>query len=187
MLSFNFAPFPELITERLLLRKLTLDDAPAVMKQRSNEETMKYINRPLTKTIEDAENWIRLILDTLEKNDGITWAISLKDEPQTLRGSIGFWRIIKENYRAEIGYMLDPALHGKGIMYEAIQPILQYGFNVMHLHSVEGHIDPLNIASGKLMEKAHFVKEAHFKDHCFYNGRFADTAVYSLLAPVKND
>ena len=52
MLSFDFAPFPELITERLLLRKLTLDDAPAVMKLRSNEETMKYINRPLAKTIE---------------------------------------------------------------------------------------------------------------------------------------
>ena len=126
-----------------------------------------------------------MILDALEKNDGITWAICLKEEPQTVIGSIGFWRIIKENYRAEIGYMLDPALHGKGIMYEALKEVLLYGFHVMNLHSVEGHINPMNIASGKLMEKAHFVKEAHFKDYWFYNGHFGDTGIYSLLTTVK--
>ena len=55
MLSPSFTPFPELLSKRLLLRKLILADAPAVQLLRSDEEVMKYINRPLTLTIGDAE------------------------------------------------------------------------------------------------------------------------------------
>jgi ribosomal-protein-alanine N-acetyltransferase len=55
MLSFNFTQFPILQTDRLLLRQMTLSDADRVQQLRSKEEVMQYINRPLTKTIEDAE------------------------------------------------------------------------------------------------------------------------------------
>jgi len=193
MLSLQFTPFPELTTDRLLLRKFSLADAPGVFQLRSNKETMKYINRPLTITMEEAEKWIQLLLDSLHANEGITWAITLKDQPENHIGNIGFWRIEKENYRAEIGYMLEPSLHGKGIMYEAMQEVLKYGFTVMHLHSVEAHLDPENIASAKLVEKAGFIKEGYFKENYFWNGRFSDTAIYSLLTPyleavvVEND
>lgn len=121
MLSFNFTPFPVLRTDKLLLRQMTLADAFGVYELRSNEEIMQYINRLLTKTVEEAENWIRIILEALAKNEGITWCIALKDKPDDHVGSIGLWRIEKENHRAEIGYMLHPALQGKSIMYEAIQ------------------------------------------------------------------
>ena len=185
MLSPNFNPFPDLQTERLLLRQISLSDAPSVQLLRSNEEVMKYINRPLTLTLEEAESWVGIVLDTLAKNEGITWCICLKELPEQHIGSIGLWRIEKENYRAEIGYMLDPMMQGKGIMYEAIEKVVEYGFQVLKLHSIEGQLDPRNIASGSVLKKAGFVQEALFKENYFLRGKFADTAVYSILNPFK--
>jgi len=181
MLEPNFSPFPELTTGRLLLRALTLADAPGIRQLRSNEEVMKYINRPLTLTVEDAENWIRLILTSLANNEGISWCMSLKETPAEPVGTIGLWRIEKEHYRAEIGYMLEPRLHRQGIMYEAIRAVVDYGFREMKLHSIEGRLDARNIASGRVLEKAGFVKEAYFKENYYMGGSFTDTAVYSIL------
>jgi ribosomal-protein-alanine N-acetyltransferase len=186
MLEPNFSPFPELTTARLLLRQLVISDAWAVQPLRSNKEVMKYINRPLTLTVEDAEKWIGIVIDALAKNEGITWCICLKERPLEHIGTIGLWRIEKDNYRAEIGYMLTPSLHGKGIMYEAIKKVVEYGFSNMKLHSIEGRIDPRNIASGNLLQKSGFVKEAHFKEAYYMRGSFVDTAVYSILNPLKD-
>ncbi|WP_165929569.1 GNAT family N-acetyltransferase [Pseudocnuella soli] len=183
MLAPNFSPFPLVKTERLLLRQFTLADAAGVHQLRSDDSVMQFINRPLTQTIGDAEAWIRLILDALQKGDGITWCMCLKDDPATHVGSIGLWRIEKENYRAEIGYMIQPRLQGKGYMYEALQAVVHYGFTEMRLHSVEARIDPGNVASAALLHKSGFVQEAHFKENYYNRGRFADTAVYSKLAP----
>lgn len=186
MLSPIFMPFPQLQTTRLLLRQMSLSDAPRLQQLRSNEEVMRYINRPLTKTLEEAEGWIRIVTEALENNNGITWCICLNDAPSVHMGSIGLWRLEKENYRAEIGYMLEPALQGKGIMYEAIKEVLDYGFKVLKLHSVEAHIDPRNTASAALLKKAGFMQEGYFRENCFYNGEFSDTAVYSILTPYRD-
>ena len=183
MLRPNFTPFPFLTTARLVLREMTLTDAPGLFRLRSNEEVMKYINRPLTKTIEEAQTWIGMIVSSLQKGDGITWCMALKEYPSESIGNIGIWRIEKENYRGEVGYMIEPAYQGKGLMSEAIQAVVEYGFRQMHLHSLEGHIDPRNIASGRLLEKSGFVREAYFKENYFLRGSFADTAVYSQLSP----
>lgn len=186
MLTPNFSPFPERTTERLLLRQLTLADAPAVMHLRGNPDVMKYINRPLALTVADAEAWVNIVADVLQKSDGISWCICLKEDPSLHVGNIGLWRLEKENYRAEIGYMLEPSLHGKGIMLEAIEAVVDYGFRHMKLHSIEGRIDPRNIASGKLLEKTGFTKEAYFKENYHLPGGFADTAVYSILSPYAH-
>lgn len=182
MLHLNFQPFPVLETKRLLLRQTVMSDAVALQKLRSNPQAMQYINRPLTKTLEDAEKWIGVVLDALAAGTGINWCICLQHQPATHVGNIGIWRIDKENQRGEIGYMLEPSLHGQGFMYEAIQPVLHYGFTVMKLHSIEAQIDPENKASAALLKKAGFTQEAYFKENCFFNGRFSDTAVFSLLA-----
>lgn len=184
MLTPNFSPFPNLTTERLLLRELTLADAPAVMRLRGNPDVMQYINRPLALTLADAEAWINIVTEALQKTDGISWCVCLKEDPSVHVGNIGLWRLEKENYRAEIGYMLEPSLHGKGLMYEAVQAVVDYGFRELKLHSIEGRIDPQNIASGRLLEKAGFVKEAHFKENYYLRDRFADTVVYSILTPA---
>jgi [ribosomal protein S5]-alanine N-acetyltransferase len=186
MLNPSFCPFPILTTERLLLREMVPADAPGVLRLRSDKDVMKYINRPLTQTIQDAEAWIDVVTTALQKAEGITWCMAVKENPSGFVGTIGLWRLEKENYRAEIGYMLDPSVQGQGIMSEAIQKVVDYGFRQMGLHSIEGRIDPRNIASARVLEKSGFVQEAYFKENYYLDGRFADTAVYSLLTPHQN-
>jgi len=61
--------------------------------------------------------------------------------------------------------------------------VIDYGFNTLHLHSIEGKINPVNIASAKTLESTGFIREALFKEDFFFNGQFEDTAIYSILNP----
>jgi len=185
MLEPNFSPFPEMQTERLLLRCLKHTDGPELLFLRSDDAVMKYIDREKTKTLEEAEAFVTRILENLHNNDGIMWAVALRHNPEKLIGTIGFWRLIKQHYRAELGYMLHPQHWGKGIMKEAVLAAVDYAFTGMKLHSIEAHINPDNIASGLVLEKAGFTREAYFKEDFFFRGKFIDTAIYSLLN--KND
>lgn len=180
MLSVNFNPFPVLQTERLILRRITKDDAANIFMLRSNPETMKYIPRPLAKNIDDALIHINLIEDKIETNTGINWAITLKENPDFI-GIIGHFAIKAEHYRAEIGYMLLPEFHNQGIVSEAVAEVVKYGFKSMKLHSIEAIIAPENLSSAKVLEKNGFIREAHLKENEYYEGKFLDTVIYSIL------
>jgi ribosomal-protein-alanine N-acetyltransferase len=184
MLAVNFTPFPELSTERLSLRQINVKDAEHIFSLRSDEKVMQFIDRPRAVTIEDALQLIQKINNSLEAEDGITWGMALKNN-KSLVGTIGFWRIEKEHYRAEIGYLLHPSLQGKGIMQEALNAVLDYAFKIMKLHSVMANVNPENLASIKLLERNNFTREGYFKESYFFNGRFLDSAIYSLLTIEK--
>lgn len=181
MLEINFTPFPELFTERMILRKINEPDAEQIFKLRSDEDVMKFIGKNPIVSIEEAKAFMNLITESLTRNDGITWGMAMKEKPETIVGTIGLWRIIKDHFRAEIGYMLLPEYWRKGLMKEAILKVINFGFNELKLHSIEGRINPLNIASAVILESTGFVKEAHFKEDFFFNGKFEDTAIYSIL------
>jgi [ribosomal protein S5]-alanine N-acetyltransferase len=181
MLDLNFDPFPIIKTERLILRDIKDADANELFHLRSDKNVMQFIDRPLAETIDDALKLIKIISDGYNNKESITWAITLKDYSELI-GTIGFWRIEKEHYRAEIGYLLNPVHQGKGIMQEAIKVVLQYGFETMKLHSVEANVNPSNTASIKLLEKNGFVREGYFRENYFYNGQFLDSAIYSLIS-----
>jgi ribosomal-protein-alanine N-acetyltransferase len=176
----NFDPFPVLETNRVLLRRIEETDAEEIFQIRSDERIMQFIDRPRAKSIEDARALISRITDDTNKSQGITWAITLKENIKLL-GTIGFWRITVEHFRAEIGYMLNFDYQGKGILSEAMPAILQYGFETIGLHSVEAQVKPGNNASIKLLEKNGFVREAYFNENYFFDGKFLDTVVYSVL------
>lgn len=180
MLEINFTPFPILETERLYLRRVMKEDVNEIFALRSNKETMKYVPRPLAKTKEEAMEHIALIDSKIENNEGINWAITLKGNPKLI-GIIGHFRIKPEHFRAEIGYMLLPKYHGKGIITEAINETVKYGFEIMKLHSIEAIIDPENFASERVLQKSGFAKEAHLKENEYYDGRFLDSVIYSIL------
>ena len=96
-------------------------------------------------------------------------------------GTIGYYRTTPEHYRAEIGYLLASKLHRKGLMQEALGVVLSYGFENMQLHSVEANTNPANLASQRLLEKFGFVREAYFRENYFFDGKFLDSAIYSLI------
>jgi ribosomal-protein-alanine N-acetyltransferase len=181
MLEINFLPFPNLETKRLALKQINANDAEAILALRSNDEVMKYIPRPYLKTKEDALELIAMFDDKIENGIGINWGIYFLDEPEKLLGIIGHYRIKPEHFRAEVGYMLFPDHKGKGIVSEALKKVVEYGFNEMKLHSIEAILDPENKGSEKVLLKNGFVKEAHLIENEYYEGRFLDTMIYSIL------
>lgn len=184
MLELNFEIFPILETERLKLRAITEEDAPEIFFLRSDASVLKYLDRHPETGIDQTKIFINLIGENAKNAEGIFWGITLK-KSNTVIGTICYWNIQKQHYRSEIGYALHPSYRGKGIMHEAMNAVLHYGFEKMKLHSVEANVNPSNEASMKLLEKNGFVREAYFRENYFFDGSFLDSAVYSLLASKK--
>jgi ribosomal-protein-alanine N-acetyltransferase len=181
VLALNFHPFPLLTTHRLMLRQVDNNDVNEIFFLRSDERVLKFLDRLPAASENEALELIQKINELEKSNDAITWAITLKEDAKLI-GTICYWNILKEHHRAEIGYVLHPRYHGKGIMQEAMNEVLNYGFKIMKLHSIADTVNPGNEPSIKLLEKNGFIREAYFKEDYFFNGRFLDTVVYSLLA-----
>lgn len=186
MLELNFHPFPVLETSRLRLHKIGLRDQQEFFFLRSSKSVMRYIDRPLAKSREDAVKLIEMMVDLIDTNQGLSWTISLLDDPRMI-GTIHLWKISRENHRAEIGYLLDPAFQGQGLMHETLRAVLHYGFTSLKLHSIEANVNPENLASIRLLEKSGFTREGYFKENYLYEGKFQDSAVYSILTPFNSN
>lgn len=186
MLQLNFSPFPKLTTERLVLRKVEESDADEIFFLRSDKTVLQYLDKEPAASKDEALQWIKMIQESQNNGDVILWGITLKGE-QKIIGTITFWNISKQHYRAETGYVLHPDHQRKGIMLEAMEAVLHYGFTKMKLHSVAANVNPGNTSSIKLLEKNNFIREAYFKEDYFFNGTFGDSAIYSLLTPFKDD
>ncbi|MGZ5285925.1 MAG: GNAT family N-acetyltransferase [Flavisolibacter sp.] len=184
MLNVEFPVFPVLETQRCHLREILPSDAPALLALRSNEEVMQFIDKDRMKSLEEAEELIGKINENVQKGEGISWAIVPKDGEEMI-GFAGLWRIDKAHHRAEVGYTLMPEYWNKGLMSEVMRAMIDYGFQQMKIHSIEANINPLNQASKRLLEKHGFVQEAYFRENFYYNGKFLDSAIFSLLTPYR--
>ena len=181
MLSIQLSGFPVLVTERLVLRELLPLDAEQVFLFRSDPEVMRHVARTPAKSVEDARALIDLITANVAAKDAVQWAITLKNE-EALIGIIGFWRIQKEHYLAELGYSLQRTQWGKGLMSEAIAAVLHFGFGTLGLHKVEAVTRPANAGSIRALEKNGFEREGHLKENIFWEGVFHDSFLYGRLA-----
>lgn len=180
MMNLNLKQFPILETERLQLRCLIDNDAKALFRLRSDEKVMRFMDRPPFTSEDQAIEVIRKDHAGFDAGDNINWAISFKTAPEMI-GYVGFWRLFKEHYRAEVGYALSPDFWGTGIMNEALVKIIEFAFKSCQFHSIEGNVSPSNLASIHLLEKVGFRREAHFRENFFFNGKFLDSYIYSLL------
>ncbi|MBK9192132.1 MAG: GNAT family N-acetyltransferase [Crocinitomicaceae bacterium] len=106
----------------------------------------------------------------LEKNTGI------------IIGRCGLHNWSTEHKRAEIGYHLEEdKFKQKGFMTEAVEAILNYGFEKMELHRIEALVGTENIPSLKIMEHFGFIKEGLLREHWLTGDQFGDTVVFSKL------
>jgi ribosomal-protein-alanine N-acetyltransferase len=181
-LTRAFAVFPVLETERLVLRAVTPGDTAAVFRNMSDPRVVRYFGVAPMTSIDEAAQRIDSFTTAFQEHAGVRWAITYRDTGAFM-GSCGFWRLIKPHFRAELGYELAPEYWGQGIVPEAVEAILQFGFTTMQLHSVEAHIDPDNTGSRRVLEKLGFVQEGYFRENYYTAAadRFTDTAVFSLL------
>jgi ribosomal-protein-alanine N-acetyltransferase len=180
MLELNFNPFPVIETERLRMRQTMPEDLDFLFFLRSHNDVMKYIDRPFAKSKQDIIEMYEKMCAGVKDNTAIPWHIEEKESGKPA-GQIGFYRNDPGNHRGEVGYMLSPEQQGKGFAGEALKAVLNYGFNDVKFHSIEANVNPLNDSSVKLLEKHGFVKEAHFKENYYFDGKFLDSVIYSLL------
>ncbi|UJR86468.1 GNAT family N-acetyltransferase [Sandaracinus amylolyticus] len=181
-LDAAFASFPVLETERLVLRAAMPNDALDLYRILSDPRVTRYFGRPPWTALAQAEERIAVTDAAFRERKGIRWVLSLRGNPRMI-GSCGFWRMVPEHLRAEVGYELDPEQWGHGYMPEALRAIVAFGFDVLRLHAVEAHIDPENRNSARVLEKLGFAQEAYFRESYYeaQNDRFTDTAVLTAL------
>lgn len=186
VLHLDLPSFPVLATPRLSLRALTMADAAALFRLRSDPRVMHHIPKPLFFKSDEAVGLLRDFQRAYEAHEAIMWAITVQGSAEA-SGIVGYWRIMAEHHRAEIGYFLDPDLWGQGLMTEAVKAVLDFGFGPVGLHSVEAATHPSNISSMHVLEHTGFVREGYFKENIRANGEFVDSVVYSRHEPPKRN
>ncbi|WP_139364865.1 GNAT family N-acetyltransferase [Sutcliffiella halmapala] len=172
--------FPILETERLILRQVKAVDAGSLLTYLSDPDVMKHVGLLPFESIEDALGEISWYDSIYKEKTGIRWGITLKDEGEVI-GSCGFLKMASQHFRAEIGTELSKEYWGQGIASEALEAVIQYGFNSLDLQRIEGLIEPANLSSQKLFEKHGFLREGLLRKYEFTCGKFDDLYLYSLL------
>ncbi len=162
--------FSELTTERLLLRKLAIEDAPQILFLRSDETVNKYIKRKPMTSLKLAKQFIVDRNKDISKKAIYYWAITLKDNPQLI-GTICFWNLSGDKTYAEIGYDLMPEFQHKGIMNEAFKKVFLFGIETLKLHKIEAFTQYKNKSSIKLLLKNKFIFQENRKDEGFPDNR----------------
>jgi [ribosomal protein S5]-alanine N-acetyltransferase len=181
MSSNPFDPFPTIETSRLRLRALTLEDEAEMHRVASDPLVTKYLGRAAPTREKIREKIVR-VLEGLGAQQSILWTL-IDRESGAYLGCACLWNWDQASFHAEVGYDLEPARWGQGLIPEALAPMIRFGFEKMNLHRLEGQVHPDNQGSIRVLEKLGFQKEGHIRQNHFNGTHFEDTGVYGLLAP----
>jgi RimJ/RimL family protein N-acetyltransferase len=87
----------------------------------------------------------------------------------------------KQSRQGEVGYLLNPEYHGRGLATEAARAILRWGFEELDLHRIVGRCHAHNSASAALLQRLGMRREAHFIDDAIVKGAWREEYVYAML------
>lgn len=179
-MTFSFVSFPTIETERLVLRKAIERDAKDILELYSNENVVQHMAIGPFTSVEDAKGEISWYEKIFLEQTGMRWVIEDKITQKVI-GTCGYLNYEAEHKRIEIGYDLSPKAWGKGIMTEALKPIIRFAFHDMNMNKIEAQVTSENDASLHLLSKLGFHKDGVLRQHEFEKGRYIDLAIYSLL------
>jgi len=147
--------FPELKTTRLLLRQIIEADASLMHQLRTDVIVNRFIQRPSERKDNDGLAFVERITNGIANNDIFHWIITNNENSQ-LFGSICLWNFNDDKSAAEVGYDLFSQYHGKGIMSEALNEVLEFGFKQLKLKTIEAFTHKDNKSSTNLLMKNGF-------------------------------
>lgn len=171
---------PRLETERLILRKLVLEDAQDIFEYASDDQVTQYMTWNSHKSIEETLGFINYTLGRYERDEGGEWGITLK-ETGKLVGCTGIVNYDRNNKRLELGYVLARPYWGRGIMPEAVKRVIQFVFEEMGINRIECYHYLPNEKSGRVMQKAGMTFEGIAREKYFIKERFWDVKQYAIL------
>lgn len=178
--------FPLIETRRLILRKVTIEDAGDMFTYLSDTDVVKPMGLYPCQSENEVWDEIKWYESIFKEGTGIRWGITLKESGKVI-GSCGFLNMVTKHHRAEIGYELNKDHWGKGIASEALEAVVKYGYRHFHLERIEALIEPANSPSYKLVEKQGFRREGLLRHYEYTCGKFDDLYMYSLIKEDLND
>ena len=171
---------PTLETERLILRKMVLNDAEAVFAYASNSEVSRYTLWETHRSIEDSRAFLEFATQKYGNGGEPDWGIVYRGNG-CLVGACGLVNWEAEHARAEVGFVLSREYWGRGLMSEAVRAILRFGFERMNLNRIEARCIAENAASARVMEKAGMVYEGTLRQREYIKGTYRDIKLYAIL------
>ncbi|MEH6528084.1 MAG: GNAT family N-acetyltransferase [Sneathiella sp.] len=145
--------FPEFTTDRMLLRDVSLADAPSWTEHFADYDVIRHLHAHVPWPY--PENGVRDHISTKvlpqQGQDCWNWALCLKEDPQTVIGGISLWRAPRPDNR---GFWLGKKFWGRGLMTEALTPVMDHAFTKLAFESVILSNAVSNQRSRRLKEKA---------------------------------
>lgn len=145
-----YTVFPELRTERLLLREVVDADIPSLL------EILTYDGKAAA-TLEEGIQMIEKNRQNYQDGDSVNWVIE-KLETGELVGFIGYYRGFEHGI-GEVGFILKAAFRGQGFMSPALALAAEFGLNQMQLKQVTAFTKPKNEKAIAVLERNHFLAE----------------------------
>jgi RimJ/RimL family protein N-acetyltransferase len=167
-------------TQRLIARRFDPRDLADDVAMRSDPDVARYQNWT-TYTEADARQRLESLAHGNPGDPG--WFQFVLEERTTSRfiGDCGL-RIIETDGRlAQIGYTIAKPHWNHGFATEAVVALTEYAFGNFLIHRITASVDPRNVASCRVLEKAGYAKEAHFRQSEWFKGEWADDAIYARL------
>lgn len=172
--------FPHLYTARLHLRAIVPSDAAALFAIHSDIEWMRWYGVDPVADLSQADQLAELFASWFHAGTGFRWGLERKQD-RRLIGTCGLFRWNKSWRNCVIGYEILRECQGQGYMREALCTVLDYGFDMMHLHRVQAEMHPDNAASIGLATRLGFQFEGVHREQAFWGARYHDLKCYSLL------
>jgi [ribosomal protein S5]-alanine N-acetyltransferase len=160
----------EFRTDRLVLRPARADDLDGIHAILSHPRAMTYWSTPPHQSLEQSRDWLAKMI-AVHLPDGEELIIERDGE---VIGKAGLWRF------PEIGFILHPDHWGHGYAREALSFVLDRGFGVHGLTTVEADVDPRNVPSLRLLKRLGF-RETGRKERTWLVGDQWCDSVYLAL------
>lgn len=176
-----FINFPELETERFILRQVKAKDSEDLYELYSDPMAVKYQQTEAMSDMDQAKKTVIAFLNGYSNKIFIRWCIADKSTDKVV-GLIALHSFDILNFKAEIGYMLNSKYLNQNIMTECAVKVLDFSFNILNLTKVEASIHPDNERSIHLVDKLGFKKESLIKgiSFNFKTALFEDRVIFAL-------
>jgi [ribosomal protein S5]-alanine N-acetyltransferase len=164
-----------------VLRELIPADATDLFLIHGSSERMKWFGTDPLKDEEAAANLIATFASWRSMpSPGTRWALQHRGETSLL-GTCGLFAWNPTWKKCIVGFELKAAAEGKGLMREALECCISWGFDAMDLNRIEAQVHPMNERSLRLLEGLGFVSEGTLRQLGFWGGKFHDMVQLALL------
>lgn len=151
-------------SDRLNYREITLEDAPLIVKWRSDPSVYKYFTRPHKITVDEHVNWF----NNSYKNDSNRIDFMALDRDGKPVGIFGIRRDDSDPFEAEVSYIIDPEFYGQGYGSEGVRWLVSKCGEIWNCNIVTAEIHRENVTSINLVKKLGFTEQKTNGDFVIY-------------------